>query len=85
MPTIDQLTILYQKGKGSRNLDPVFQTSGSWVWSSELIDRYGRSPTNAPAACVFEFDNGYSSWSYREDSLDGRAFAVSLFLGRCCW
>jgi hypothetical protein len=33
MPTFDELKGLYQKGYGSRNITPLLETSGWWIWS----------------------------------------------------
>ena len=38
MPTIAELRGLYQEGKGLRNIDPAFTSTGWWVWSSETLD-----------------------------------------------
>jgi hypothetical protein len=38
MPTKEELLQLYQNGKGTRNIDPVFQTTGWWVWTGQLED-----------------------------------------------
>jgi hypothetical protein len=34
LPTINELGTLYQKGIGTRNMDPVFITTGWYVWAS---------------------------------------------------
>lgn len=36
MPTTDELKTLYQSGIGSRNIDPLFQTTGWFVWSDKI-------------------------------------------------
>lgn len=36
MPTRSELLTLYQKGKGNRNMDPIFKTAGWYVWSGEI-------------------------------------------------
>lgn len=36
MPTRSELLNLYQKGKGNRNLDPVFKTKGWVIWTGEV-------------------------------------------------
>ena len=38
MPTIAELKAIYQQGAdpNNNNMDPIFQTTGAWVWSGEL-------------------------------------------------
>jgi hypothetical protein len=38
MPTVPELKALYQKGASPYNMDPLFQTTGVWVWSGQLND-----------------------------------------------
>ena len=69
MPSIEELKGLYQQGKGDRNMDPVFKTTGWWIWSGSLIDDpYARSLT-------FRYYGGELEYA-RRNSLDGRGFAV---------
>lgn len=68
MPTMDELAGIYNKGKGDRNMTPLLKTTGSWVWSGETKD----------SSDAWNFDFLYDSrdWYDRDDSYDGRAFAV---------
>jgi hypothetical protein len=72
MPTIAELKTLYQRGVGPHNMDPIFQTTGTWVWSGELKD--------ALSAWYFYFGDGpdylhdRERWSHLGTA--GRAFAV---------
>jgi hypothetical protein len=68
MPTVPELKALYQKGASPNNIDPLFQTSGVWVWSGQLND--------AVSAWGFAFYNGKEGW-HGIDYANGRqAFAV---------
>ena len=58
MPTVPELKTLY--------MDPIFQTTGTWVWSGELKD--------ALSAWYFYFVDGQEHWSHLDTA--GRAFAV---------
>lgn len=69
MPSQDELAMLYKKGAGDRNIDPLFKTSGWWVWS----DAYD------PASSWrfgFSFSGGEEYWNFKDRSRDGRVFAV---------
>lgn len=69
MPTKNELATLYQKGVGTRDMHPAFETTGWWVWSSET---YGSSD-----AWFFNFGPGREGWFDRKFTLNGgRAFAV---------
>ena len=70
MPTTvaGELRGLYQKGKGSRNIDPIFTFSGWYVWTAE--------PRGASDAWTFFFDFGFDRWAGKGGGLNGRAFAV---------
>jgi hypothetical protein len=35
MPKLEELKGLYQKGSGSRNMTPLLETTGWWVWSGQ--------------------------------------------------
>ncbi len=35
MPTISELRTLDKKGAGSRNMTPLLETTGWWVWAGE--------------------------------------------------
>ena len=49
MPTRKELQTLYQANIGGRNMDPVFKTSGWYVWAE---------PRDASSAWVFNIDGG---------------------------
>ena len=68
MPSRSELKGLYQKGKGSRNMDPIFKTSGWWVWSG---DTRGSS-----YAWYFYFSIGGEHWDDRDEGYDSRVFAA---------
>lgn len=68
MPKIVELSTLYQKGKGSRNMTPLLNMRGWWVWSGE-----GRSRSSA---WHFFFYNGRQCRVNCDYSVDDRAFAV---------
>ncbi len=71
MPTLNELKTLYYKGRGSRNMTPLLETSGWWVWSGEAED--------SSSACNFGFLYGEGKTkTARHVSKDGRAFAVRL-------
>jgi hypothetical protein len=54
MPSIEELRGLYQKGKGGRNMDHIFVTTGYWVWS--CVEERGSSTWG------FDFRYGYNRW-----------------------
>ncbi len=68
MPTMDELEGLYNRGAGSRNMTPLLETTGWWVWSGET-----KGSSNAWG---FDFDDGGRSWYGRDDSHTRRVFAV---------
>ena len=68
MPTKAELKTLYQKGTGRRNMNPLFKTTGWWVWSAG--DR------NASTAWGFSFKYGYTDWISKTKFVNSRAFAV---------
>jgi len=71
MPTLNELTTLYFKGKGSRNMTPLLKTTGWWAWSGEAED--------TSSACYFGFLYGKRKPKIaRHISKDGRAFAVRM-------
>jgi hypothetical protein len=53
MPTKEELGELYQKGKGERNLDPVFETTAYCVWAE------GKESADSPMAWGFGFKGIY--------------------------
>ncbi len=68
MPTREELRTLYQKDAGTRNMTPLLETTGWWVWSGETKD--------SSAACYFFFDSGREFWVSRSNSIISRGFAV---------
>jgi len=67
MPAVAELRTLYQPGVGTRNMDPVFVTTGWWVWGE---------PCDSSFAGFFYFYGGYESWGSRVHSYRNRVFAV---------
>ena len=67
MPTVAELRPLYQGGVGSRNMDPVFETMGWFVWGE---------PRDSSSALDFAFGHSYEHWIYRVHSYDNRVFAA---------
>ena len=68
MPSRSELRGLYQKDKGSRNMDPIFQTSGWWVWLREA--------NGASDAWDFHFADGGEGWGTRPSGYGLGVFAV---------
>ena len=68
MPSRSELRGLYQKDKGSRNVDPIFQTSGWWVWLREA--------NGASDAWDFHFADGGEGWGTRPSGYGLGVFAV---------
>ncbi len=68
MPTTDELKTLYEKGRGTRNMTPLLETTGWYVWSEETKD--------SSAAYGFYFLIGYRVEESRRASSNFRAFAV---------
>jgi len=66
MPTKVELGTLYQQGVGERNMDPVFNTTGWYVWGE---------PRDSSSAWGFLFRHGVS-WFTRDDSQSNRVFGV---------
>lgn len=73
MPTIPELKAIYQQGAGRNNIDPIFQTTDTWVWSGQ---RGGASSEGYPSAGYFGFSYGKWGWVGLGAAVDGRAFAV---------
>ena len=67
MPTRKELSALYQKGVGERNIDPVFKITGFYVWAE---------PRDPSVAWNFDFDRGYEHWNTRWDVYDLQVFGV---------
>ena len=60
MPTVAELKTLYQWGVGDRIMDPVFGTTGWWVWGE---------PRDESSAWGFTFHyGGLELWGYRDYS-----------------
>ena len=70
LPSRQELTTIYQKGKGDRNMDPVFKTTGWWVWSQDI------NLSDYSFAWGFNFRHGGEYWGGRYGDYDRRAFAV---------
>ena len=68
MPSIEELEGLYQKGKGDRNMDPIFHTTGWYVWTGILI--------GSSEAWGVRFPTGSEPSRYRYASDSYRAFAL---------
>jgi hypothetical protein len=68
MPTVPELKAIYQKGASPYNMDPLFQTTGVWVWSGQLND--------AVSAWGFAFYNGKEGWHGIDYAYGRQAFAV---------
>ncbi|OGL43847.1 MAG: hypothetical protein A2161_19035 [Candidatus Schekmanbacteria bacterium RBG_13_48_7] len=68
MPTPKELRGIYQRFMGTRNMDPVFETKGWWVWSEK--------EEGSSSAWGFNFNHGYVYWDDRSDSNSSRVFAV---------
>jgi hypothetical protein len=68
MPTPDELKTLYEKGRGTRNMTPLLETTGWYVWSEETKD--------SSSAWGFYFLIGYRVEESRGASSNFRAFAV---------
>jgi len=68
LPTVKELREIYIKN-GKNGLDPVFEMTGWWVWSSEIIEG---------CAGLFTFDSGNVYWLDRANTYaDGRLFAIT--------
>jgi caspase domain-containing protein/uncharacterized protein DUF1566 len=68
MPTRKELRTLYKKEKGYRNMTPVLNTSGWWVWSGGNKD--------SSSAWGFSFFYGFEKWGNHSFSKRSRGFAV---------
>lgn len=67
MPNRYELSTLYKKGAGTINMTPLLETTGMWVWASEIKDS---------SAWTFNFEYGYGHWDFRSNDNYFRAFAV---------
>ena len=68
MPTKEELTALYKKGAGSRNMTPLLKTTGWRVWSDK--------PEGESSAWFFGFYDGDYTWGPRDFGGNPRVFAV---------
>lgn len=68
MPTEGELDTLHRIGDGARQLAPVFDNSGYWIWAGSTRD--------AASEWLFRFSYGGEGWSGRPHSDGGRALAV---------
>ena len=68
MPNKEELTSLYKKGAGERNMTPLIKTTGWRVWSNQLEGDMG--------AYYFNFYDGDYTWGTRESEGNPRVFAV---------
>ena len=68
MPTMDELSVLYKNGAGDRNMTPLLNTTGWFVWSGETK---GWSKTEP-----FDFRYGGRYWPGRRSGNGVRGFAV---------
>jgi hypothetical protein len=75
MPTISELKGLYRKGTGARNMTPLLESTGWWVWSGDTTGS-GLPITGVFGAWALDFDDSSESWCNRSDSSYKRAFAV---------
>jgi TolB-like protein/class 3 adenylate cyclase len=67
LPIREEVKTLYKKGAGTNNINPVFKTTGWWVWFTEKWRSY-----------VWQFRDNYGRewWPHTEPSKDSRVFAV---------
>lgn len=68
MPTREDLKTLYADGAGTRNMSPLFKTTGGFVWTCETM--------GSSYAWGFCFDIGDEYWPRRTYSDPARVFAV---------
>jgi hypothetical protein len=73
MPTIQELNAIYQQGAGRNNIDPIFQTTGEWLWSGQMKEA---SSAEYPTAAFFGPSSRKWGWVGLNAAVDGRAFAV---------
>ncbi|RPH50520.1 MAG: DUF1566 domain-containing protein [Desulfobacteraceae bacterium] len=73
MPTLEELKGLYHKGAGSRNMTPLLETTGWWVWSGDKKTAGGGAWPQPPA---LDFDKGTEDITYPENPHFRRGFAV---------
>jgi len=76
MPTCDELSTLFRKGAGTRNMTPLFKGRGMFIWSGEIGKIKGSLWSRWDAAYFnFNFD-GFSDSDLFWFSSDFRGFAV---------
>ena len=68
MPAVEELEALYIRGRGTRNMTPLLETSGWWVWSRGI-----HGPDDK---WYVYFTHDRAHWCDRDDHYYGRAFAV---------
>ena len=68
MPTRKELEILYEKGRGTRNMTPLLETTGWYIWSGETKD--------SSSAWRISLHTGNINWNSRLSTYTTRAFAV---------
>jgi len=68
MPTLDELETLYRKGAGTRNMTPLLETTGFWIWACKTKGEWG--------AWGFAFSYGGRDWLPRHYGTYSRPFAV---------
>ena len=69
MPSPSELKALYQKEAGTyNNMDPVFRTTGVWIWSGQLKD--------SSFAWGFTFSSGHENWHGLDYSYGRQPLAV---------
>ena len=78
MPTIEELETLYEPGRGSRNMTPLLEISGWYVWSGETKDNFDLE--GSLLAQPLKFHYGGSSWIPISYSHPIRAFAVRFHM-----
>lgn len=71
LPTCKELEALYYRGIGRRNMTPLLNTSGFYVWSGETRDAKHRWFFN-----FYGIRRGGSSWCSCQSSLKKRVFGV---------
>lgn len=68
MPTLDEVRGIYQEGIGKRNMSPLFETSGWYIWSDNSED--------GALAWHFNYNYGNRPWISRCPAGYARVFAV---------
>jgi hypothetical protein len=68
MPTKKELRTLYKKKRGTRNMTPLLNTTGWFVWSDDTNDN--------SLAGYFNFGHGSEYWISRSHSHFSRVFAM---------